>query len=85
MNTIVNYGITAFFIMLFVGVSIYGYKTFWVAVKKRQNDLQNTTKILKNTLDALHNERLTNTQSYAKIDNAFLTNTILKTTWKQYR
>lgn len=85
MNTIINYGITAFFIILFVGVSIYGYNTFWVAVKKRQNDLQNTTKILKNALDALHNGRLTNTKSYAEVDNAFLTNTILKTTWKQYR
>lgn len=85
MNTIVNYGIIAFFIILFVGVSIYGYNTFWVAVKKRQNELQNTIKILKNAIDALHNGKLTNTQLYAEIDNAFLTNTILKTTWKQYR
>lgn len=85
MNTIVNYGIIAFFIILFVGVSIYGYNTFWVAVKKRQNELQNTIKILKNAIDALHNGKLTNTQLYAEIDNAFLTNTILETTWKQYR
>lgn len=85
MNTIVNYGITALFIIVFFGLTIYEYNTFWVKVKKRQNDLQKIQKILDNAIPALNDGISVNMQTYTEIDKAFSNNDVFETTWQQYR
>lgn len=85
MNTIVNYGITALFIIVFLGLTIYEYNTFWVKVKKRQNDLQKIQKILDNAIPALNDGISVNMQTYTEIDKAFSNNDVFETTWQQYR
>lgn len=85
MNTIVNYGITALFIIVFFGLTIYEYNTFWVKVKKRQDDLQKIQKILDNAIPALNDGISVNMQTYTEIDKAFSNNDVFETTWQQYR
>ena len=85
MNTIVNYGITALFIIVYFGLTIYEYNTFWVKVKKRQNDLQKIQKILDNAIPALNDGISVNMQTYTEIDKAFSNNDVFETTWQQYR